>query len=487
MKRTRTWLYGVLFAISILLFVAGGIAQESDEVRGMLDGPERHLMTGAELDRLQEITTPDEARRFEKLFWARRDPDLTTWRNEVREEFDLRVAAADQIFPQGSTRGAMTDRGRVFIVLGPFDAQYDRPRGTVTGDSRFTVDDDDTIRYTERPAIELWEYRLERFPGKDGEGEVMAIFVETQAGQKNFVLDREHRRNAMVIRLLGEAAEWYIAHPDLDQAPDLGLVRGSRSATAAELVWFDSTPPADSGVERVVETGIVSDFEQWVWAHIEAPDEVPAATRLIGRLVDPDGNSLGSFSTPAVATAGGGYEIAVAVDPGRWTVEMALLNDGGPIAVIRETLEVQPLPRSGSLFSPLYWGVEGSLQPEAYLGDAYRVGAWQIQPRPSKTLTTEETLIFACSLIRPEIEEGTEPSVLTSMTLAKDGKTFYRGEPRPAAVAQVTPQIWMFGGRLGLDRLPGPGAYALEMEASQTSDGSRQVMRFEFTVVGSSS
>ncbi len=54
----------------------------------------------------------DEARRsFVARFWQRRDADF-------RIEFDRRVAFADGMFANEKTRGSLTDRGRVFVLVG---------------------------------------------------------------------------------------------------------------------------------------------------------------------------------------------------------------------------------------------------------------------------------------------------------------------------------------------------------------------------------
>src|SRR5204863_8608678 len=52
-------------------------------------------------------------------FWARRDPTPETPRNEFHEAFDKRVVTADQNFSSPNARGAMSDPGKVLILLGP--------------------------------------------------------------------------------------------------------------------------------------------------------------------------------------------------------------------------------------------------------------------------------------------------------------------------------------------------------------------------------
>jgi GWxTD domain-containing protein len=63
----------------------------------------------------------DEARSaFIERFWKRRDPDPATADNELRRAVVRRVAFADEHFKvSDELRGAMSDRGRVFVLLGP--------------------------------------------------------------------------------------------------------------------------------------------------------------------------------------------------------------------------------------------------------------------------------------------------------------------------------------------------------------------------------
>lgn len=82
------------------------------------NSPAQWLMTRADKADWRNVRTDEEAQRLIDLFWARRDPTPGTPRNEFREIFDSRVAAADESFSSPRTRGALTDKGRVFILLG---------------------------------------------------------------------------------------------------------------------------------------------------------------------------------------------------------------------------------------------------------------------------------------------------------------------------------------------------------------------------------
>src|SRR5262249_35556998 len=65
------------------------------------------------------LSDPVGRSEFITAFWKARDPRPETEENEARDEFERRVAFADSRFAQDETRGSLTDRGMVFILLGP--------------------------------------------------------------------------------------------------------------------------------------------------------------------------------------------------------------------------------------------------------------------------------------------------------------------------------------------------------------------------------
>ena len=66
------------------------------------------------------VTNDEEAQKFFNLFWGKRHPDYQkTAQNVFRTRFDALVAEADKRFTLGKKRGALTERGKVLILLGP--------------------------------------------------------------------------------------------------------------------------------------------------------------------------------------------------------------------------------------------------------------------------------------------------------------------------------------------------------------------------------
>lgn len=87
-----------------------------------------YIITDAEKDVFQKLTTPEEMEQFVEQFWLRRDRDPRTPNNEFREEHYRRIAYANEHFPSGDP-GWMTDRGRVYIIHGEPDEKVSRPDG----------------------------------------------------------------------------------------------------------------------------------------------------------------------------------------------------------------------------------------------------------------------------------------------------------------------------------------------------------------------
>src|SRR6266699_6248112 len=85
------------------------------------EGPVRYLLTKDEDDAFRLLKTEQERAELIRMFWASRDPATTTPENEYRALFSARVARADRVFTDSTKPGWKTDRGKIFILLGPPD------------------------------------------------------------------------------------------------------------------------------------------------------------------------------------------------------------------------------------------------------------------------------------------------------------------------------------------------------------------------------
>ena len=83
------------------------------------DSPVRYLLTDDEKKAYAVLATPAEREAFVAKFWKDLDPTPESERNEFRDEFERRVAFADAHLGTEKVRGRDTERGAIFVIVGP--------------------------------------------------------------------------------------------------------------------------------------------------------------------------------------------------------------------------------------------------------------------------------------------------------------------------------------------------------------------------------
>ncbi|HEX9902435.1 MAG TPA: GWxTD domain-containing protein [Acidobacteriota bacterium] len=79
-----------------------------------------YIITPLEREVFLKLQTDRERELFMEAFWKRRDPNPATEENEFKKEHYRRIGYANHYYGRTSTRaGWKTDRGRVYIILGP--------------------------------------------------------------------------------------------------------------------------------------------------------------------------------------------------------------------------------------------------------------------------------------------------------------------------------------------------------------------------------
>lgn len=103
----------------LVLLATGASAAGLERFKDWSKSPEfTFLATDAEQKEWKKVASDEEADRFVQLFWAKRDPNLKTPVNEFKVVFDQRVKETDQLFAMPRLRGALTERGKLWILLG---------------------------------------------------------------------------------------------------------------------------------------------------------------------------------------------------------------------------------------------------------------------------------------------------------------------------------------------------------------------------------
>lgn len=190
------------------------------------DGPVNVLLTPEDKRQWAGLSDAVSRSEFVTKFWAVRDAKPETPENEFRQEFEKRVAFADSRFTQNETRGSLTDRGTVFLLLGPPTYAGRKPIGpredssesqglssvgrhdadiavanlagggtkTTTGQKAMLADSMNGPGVTARDASaswrEVWHYRRELLPSSVPYQQVDFDFI-TRQGYGNNVLQRD--------------------------------------------------------------------------------------------------------------------------------------------------------------------------------------------------------------------------------------------------------------------------------------------------------
>jgi GWxTD domain-containing protein len=227
-----------------------------DDVRPILLGEEEKLFKGLKdkSDRLE----------FQKIFWARRDPDLATAANEYQVQFEKARVDADRLYRMPGQAGSQTDCGRTYILLGKPDEVQPQAGNVAPG-----------LR-----APEMWTY-------KDREGRT---FV---GGKTQIAFDEECRAAAALAPQLDRIAAAQVVQPNLEYKKDKD----------GHLVKLADLLPKDSPARALLKTPR-QDFQAAVQvSYLKVAD---GGTALLGLL-------RGDAAGLATADAAGGKTVTVAV------------------------------------------------------------------------------------------------------------------------------------------------------------------------------
>ncbi|MGQ9801287.1 MAG: GWxTD domain-containing protein [Candidatus Saccharicenans sp.] len=133
MIKIKPKIYWAFLSLLLVLAVVNGCSSRrlektlSPEEREFLSTV-RYTITPEERKIFLQLP-PAERKNFMEEFWKRRDPVPETAINEFKEEYFIRINQANKLFGEGGKQGWLSDRGRLWITLGPPDHRETYPRG----------------------------------------------------------------------------------------------------------------------------------------------------------------------------------------------------------------------------------------------------------------------------------------------------------------------------------------------------------------------
>jgi GWxTD domain-containing protein len=435
MDKTRLLLIASLFALS-------AVADVTPEKLAWSKGPVQYLMTLDEISTWNAVTSNEQADAFVASFWARRDPTPGTPANEFQEEFDRRVAYADANFHTPKLRGALTERGKIWILFGKPSrtsksagdgpASNRRPTastevmGTVAIGDPYSDDNADREAWVYegpyatavfgRPTVEL--KFIDRF--KDRFYEMEPTRVDLDAARMRVI---NASRSATSLKLQSDTLESALAD----------IRSGKLGGTSGRLTYAEFLSPSG---EYYVPIGII----------------VPAATEadtFFGVIEDNAGKRIGSFEQPAkgvTSTQSSIYDATFSLPTGKYIATFGLAKNGVPVVATSGPVDVQVVEKDAKGTSRLILTDIVETEESAPPKTPFAFGKLKLVPRTS--FAASDTLRYFLEIHNPGIDAAT---ILPRMQ-AKVELVPPTGPPI-AATMEIHP--------LPIGGTTGPGQYAL--------------------------
>lgn len=388
-------------------------------------GPLQFLLTKEEAAAWKNVKSDADANAFIDLFWARRDPSAGTPQNEYRGLIEQRIKYADEQFAEGKTRGALTDRGRIFLLYGAPQRASRAAGASVASPGR---DRDDEA--PEGGVIE-WVYEGDDAKALFGSGRTVIRFIDRLATQQ-YKLERSR----VDFNKAQEAAiAKVVTQPNLTAAPAAvaaapapapAPAATAPAAPAAPAIVTELTTDAfKSAVAEGKDRGGHAAWGEFVTSYgetfVPVGVYIPKSAGLTGSDVtifgvvrDADGNSVLAFEEPAKATETKGdwfVDHTLRLPAGKHRGTFGVAQNGKVVAIASSQMEVAgKLDKDATAISPLI--LSNNVYPltqAQQATDPFAFGGLRVIPKADRTFRTSDELWYFVELRNPGVAEAALP------------------------------------------------------------------------------
>jgi GWxTD domain-containing protein len=435
------------------------------------------------LDEVRPIMLPDEEKtfrdlkdkadrlEFQKIFWARRDPDLDTPDNEFQASYNTARAEADRQFKVGSQPGSATDCGRVYLLLGkPDDMKAEKSN-------------------SETPSLrppEVWTYRDR--PGQTFTGGEVKI---------QFEKDCQLPQGLRLGEQLNRVAESRITQPNIgfkktadghliklaDQLPKptpaQALLKAPRQdfPLAAQHTMMLRSPDGGTYLAGLVRaTGVPHDVAAGKTASVGVVVQALDAQGKVAGVRDRQVN--GEFADDGSVTASYGLTLR----PGKYTLNVALVDPKtGKGSVASTPVEVPDLAAGDLKMTPLVLlqGIqEGGATPDPKepLAD-FVLGTNRLVPSFDNSFPKSGSLSVVGAVYNAAKDAAGKSSLTWSFAILKDGKPVAKTEDQVVEAEMASPSI----GPVPLSNFA-PGKYVVQLKVKDNVGGKEYTQDAPFEV-----
>lgn len=443
----------VAAAVLSLAPAAGWAAKLDNDAKRWL-AEVRPIMLPDEEKTYRDLKDKGEREGFQKIFWARRDPNLDTPENEFQAEYMKSRAEADAQFRAAGRPGSETDCGRVFLLLGKPDEMKAEPVG-----ENPTARPPETWTYRDRPGQTFvgGEAKIQfagncELPQGNRLGEQLARVAESKVLQPNIGYKRTP--DGKLVPLADQLPK---------PSPSQTLLKAPRQdfPLAAEQTLFLKTEDGATYVAGLLRADAAG------FPVTDVGGKKMTKVVVAAQAVDATGRVTGNIERQVTVEVGTENAVeasyGMALKPGEYTLKVAALEPTTGKGSLVSVPVKAPDFGAGELFiSPLvvlqdFQETSAARDPADPLADFAMAGA-RLVPRFGNTFAKTDSITVLAQIYAPKVDEATgKPSIGSVYTISRDGKPIAKAEEQTSMMAAVGP--------VPLANYP-PGKYTVELKVT---------------------
>jgi len=404
----------------------------------------------------KDVASDADAEKFVALFWARRDPDIKSPRNEFKERFELLVKLADERFPLPGRRGALTERGRVLILLGPPRTIVPRDVSERAGSERAGTDvavaGNRVIQYS-------FVYEDKWLPAGTDLKKIEVVVEVDQVRNTETIINRN-----TYAPLEKKVVATALVHPELKEPP---VYRTKEQAEAEQKAAADAATEAQKGpaltpaVRTALEDALgktapgpltvmpiaFRDGATRLMLQITVPASAiaaPETTKLAVLVRDKEGKDAARLEEGAAFEKSKNDLFAnrsVALLPGDYDAAAALVDaSGAVVAAGRRSVTVTPVPTEFAA-SPLLIAYNDLEADPKKIDAPFAFSGRRFVARPDGKFDAKDGLTYAIRIYNPTVDPATKTAFIkrTLKVKPKNGSAIEvpGGDEKPTPVPEL--------------------------------------------------
>lgn len=497
------------FAIVGVVAIAAASAAQDKLSKGDKEWMEEEvspIITVQEIAMFQEIDKGDR-KLFKELFWMRRDYNPGKRGNEYRDGYKARIEAANDNFSSRGRKGAESDMGKIFLLLGSPDEQQ---RGGSANESG--LPDIPEASESERANEGTEPTRVPGAGNTGGSSNDTMLWVynsNPSLGIPDGLAVEFRQREQFGYRLANlDAIEEY-----LEQVKERMIANGAIGYSLDEKGRlrkpddkFDPNSPAKTVLSALRQTGETSTAvaftttpsffqasDEEVYVPIDfAISEGPTSDNLtfFYSVVDADGFERNQAEEPVELSKDAAgrwrYEYPIQLPPGLYTLYVGFLDNAANVHGTQIVdVEVPSFDGDALTLSSVLMYSTGDQTKEVngVPGKAFLLAGYHFKPKGERVYDHSEYLSGVLNAYNYGLA-GDQPNLTIQVSFFKDGEQ--RGQTEESPFAAQVPQMALttFDIPLNIPNFKEPGDYTIEITVTDHIKNEKLTETIEFTIEG---